>query len=452
MFLKRIKNFIEKHQLFKKGDRVLVAVSGGVDSFTLLESLFILKKDLKIEIFVSHYDHRIRKNSLYDALTVYRFCKGREIPFLYTTSSVPLYAKREKLSLEMAGRELRYKAWYHLAKKYDFQKIALAHHLDDLVEEVLLRLIRGTGKRGLAGIPIKREDIIVRPLLFVSKKEIKEFALAQGLPWQEDPTNKDLRILRNKIRHLLVPFLEENFNSKIGQILYKTTSLISEEEEFMEKLALENYERLKAVEEEDILLKFSELKNLPAVMRRRIYFLAFKEAGIPLFRITSKHLSLLDNLITQSKTGLISLPGDFLAYRGPSYLRLSKKIFTLPYFEIKIEKEGLYQLPFGTLRVSLISFQERPKQNPKNFILSGETLSLPFIIRKRKPGDRIFFPGVGHKKLKKFLQEKRIPSYLRDQILILEKEYTIIGVWNLYVHPQYLITPETQKIWLLELS
>ncbi|MFN3505496.1 MAG: tRNA lysidine(34) synthetase TilS [Caldimicrobium sp.] len=452
MFLRKIKKIIEEWKIFHKGDRVLVGVSAGLDSITLLETLYLLQKDLQIEIFVSHYDHKVRIDSYKDALFVYQFCKERKLPFFYTASPVPQYAKREKISIEMAGRELRYRLWYELAKNYDFHKIALAHHLDDLIEEIFLKLLKGTGKRGLAGIPIKREDLIVRPFLFVSKEEIKNFALKQNLTWREDPTNKDLRIPRNKIRHILIPFLEKNFNPNIKENLKKTVLLIGEEEELIENLARSHYEKLKKFWEDDLILSVSALKEIPPVIRRRIYFLAFKEIGLPLFRITSKHLFSLEQLVTGQAKGPIHLPGQFLAYRGPGYLRFTKKVFTIPYFEITVDKPGTYSLPIGILEINLITNEQRLQQDTHTFYLSADNLQLPFILRKRKPGDKIYFPGVGHKKLKKFLQEKRIPSYLRDHLLVIEKDTLIIGVWNVYTHPNYIATRESKLLWKFHLK
>ncbi len=451
MFLKKIKKIIEDWKLFRKGDRLLVAVSAGLDSITLLETLYLLKKDLEIEIFVSHYDHKIRKDSIEDALFVYRFCKERKLPFFYTASPVPLYAKREKISLEMAGRELRYRLWYDLARNFDFHRIVLAHHLDDLIEEIFLKLLKGTGKRGLAGIPITREGLIVRPFLFVSKEEIRNFALSRNLTWREDPTNRDLRIPRNKIRHILIPYLEKNFNPKIRETLKKTVLLIGEEEELIENLALTNYEKIKKFWEDDLILSISALKEIPPVIRRRIYFLAFKEVGIPLFRVTSRHLFMLENLITRQAKGPIHFPGNFLAYRGPGYLRFSKKVFTLPFFEVKIEKPGLYKLPLGELEITYIENSKKLPQDTNIFHLSGDKLSLPFVLRKRKPGDKIYIPGVGHKKLKKFLLEKKVPSYLRDHLLVIEKDTIIIGVWNVYTHPDYFVQRDTKWVWQFKL-
>lgn len=452
MFLKKIKKILEEWKLIYRGDRVLIGVSAGLDSITLLETLHVLKDEFAISLYVSHYDHKIRKDSHLDALFVYEFCKKRGIPFFCTASPVSAYAKREGLSLEMAGRELRYRLWYWLAKTYDFHKIALAHHLDDLIEEVFLKLIKGTGKRGLAGIPLKREDLIIRPFLFVSKREIRNFAEERGLSWRDDPTNTDLRIPRNKIRHLLIPFLEKNFSTKIRETLKRTAIHIAEEEEFIEEQAIEIYRNIRAFMEEDLILRVLDLKGLPPVMRRRIYFLAFKDVEIPLFRVNSRHLAYLEALVARQAKGPIYLPGGVLAYRGPGYLRFTKKVFTLPYYEILISKEGVFETPLGKLSVKIIPRESKPPQNSRNFQISADNLTFPIIFRKRKPGDRIFFPGIGHKKLKKYLQEKRIPAYLRDSLPVVEAGNQIIGVWNVYINPKFLVSEGTQKILLLELD
>jgi len=452
LFLKKIKKTLEEWKLVYNGDRILVGVSAGLDSITLLETLFLLKDHFKFSLFVSHYDHKIRKDSHLDAYFVYEFCKKRGIPFFYTASPVSAYARREGLSLEMAGRELRYSLWYRLAKTYDFHRIALAHHLDDLIEEVFLKLIKGTGKRGLAGIPLKREDLIIRPFLFVSKDEIRAFAVERGLSWREDPTNTDLRIPRNKVRHLLIPFLERHFSTNIKETLKRTAILIAEEEEYIEEQAIDLYKKIRTYLEEDLVLRVVDLKELSPVMRRRIYFLAFKDSGIPLFRISSRHLANLEALVIRQAKGPVYLPGGVLAYRGPGYLRFTKKIFTTPYFEILIDHEGIYKTPIGELRVSLISRELMPPQNPKNFQVSADNLHFPLIFRKRRPGDRIYFPGIGHKKLKKYLQEKRIPSYLRDNLPVIEAENQIVGVWNVYVHPNFIVKEDTKRVLLMEIE
>jgi len=449
-FINKVKKYIEKFQLFRKGERVLACVSAGIDSVSLLEFLREIKEEYELSIFVSHYDHRIRRESLEDALFVYELCKKWKIPFFYSTAPVPLYAKREKISLEMAGRELRYRLWYRLAKEYDFQKIVLAHHLDDLAEEVFMRLIRGTGKRGLTGIPVKRENLIVRPFLFVSKEEIKKFAIEHNLKWREDATNQDLRFLRNKIRHILIPFLEKHFSKNIKENIKKTALLIAEDEELIEELALNKFKEVKFEIEGALALKLHELRTLPGSLRKRIYFLAFKKAGVPLFRITHRHIDQIEKLIAGKGKGPLYLPGNYLIYRGPGHLLFTKKVFKTPYYELIIKNEGEYILPDKSFLLIVKKIKASDSKNKDEIFLSCRKISLPLVIRKRKEGDRVFIKGVGHKKLKKLFQEKKIPFYLRDSLPIVEFENEIIAIPGVYTNPEFLPDPEEKAVWSIK--
>jgi len=452
LLISKVKRFVKEFQLFYPGEKVLLGISGGVDSVVLLEVMIALAEEYHLKLAVSHYDHKIRKASVEDAKFVYGLCKRKGLPFIVSSAPVPRYAKREGLSLEMAGRELRYRCWQRLCKKYDFQKLALAHHLDDLTEEIFMRLIKGTGKRGLAGIPIKREGFVVRPLLFVTKDEILEFAEKRNLSWREDHTNKDLRFFRNKVRHLLIPFLEKNFNKNLKKSLKKTALIVSEEEELIEDIALQKFEEVKFLSEGDISLKVGELKRINPVLRRRIYFLAFREAGVPLFRIGFSHLQGIENLILNRAKGPVFLPGGYKVYRGPGYVVFTKKVFSCPYFEVKVSDTGIFDLPISKkLKVVKVPFASDWTYAGNVMAFCGDKLNFPVIVRKRKPGDRVYLPRLGHKKLKKLLWEKKIPVYLRDEVLVIEKEGELIGVWGIYIHPDYRLTESCKEAIVFQL-
>ncbi|QJA06920.1 tRNA lysidine(34) synthetase TilS [Thermosulfurimonas marina] len=429
--LRTVKRIIERYGLLHRGDRVLVAVSGGVDSVVLLEVLDLLKEEYELQLFVAHYDHRLRKASLRDSLFVYQLAKKKGLPYLYGVSLVKEYARREGLSLEMAGRELRYRFFERLRRDLDLHRIALAHQADDLAEEVLLRFLRGAGRRGLAGIPVKREAHIIRPLLFVSRQEILDFARERGLSWVEDESNRDPRFVRNRVRHLLIPFLEEHFHPRVRENLKRTALILAEEEELIDEMARKALDRALVKEAKEVVLRVPILRGYPEALRRRVFWLALSRAGVSLIRVRKVHLEALENLLSGKARGPVPLPGDFRAVRGPGILRLlrSPSPVSEPFF-LEIYGEGEYLLPGGKFILERGASREAS-------VLDPERISFPLVVRSRRPGDRIFWPKVGHKRLKKFFWEQGIPPEMRDLWPLVEYQGEIVAIPGYYVHPAY---------------
>ncbi len=404
----------------------------------LLEVLYLLRKEYDLRLWVAHYDHRLRSRSLEDALWVYREAQQRGLPFIYGVAPVREYARREKLSLEMAGRELRYRFFENLRSRWDLQKIALAHHADDLAEEVLLKFIRGAGRRGLAGIPIKREAHIIRPLLLVSREEIENFARERKLGWLEDESNQDLRFLRNRVRHLLLPFLEKHFHTGVRENLKRTALILAEEEELIEEMARTVFIRAREFRPE-LTLKVPVLREVPPALRRRVFWLALREIGVPLFRVRQIHLEAIENLVSGRAHGPVPLPGEFQAMRGPGILRFGPQPRRCPFFQLEISGPGRYPLSEEEEIVVEIS-RDCPSPGVK---LSLDKVSFPFILRNRRAGDRIFWPPVkGHKKIKKFFWEKGLTLEEREKVPLIEYKGRIIAVLGYYVHPDYQAPPE----------
>jgi len=429
--LRNVKKSIERYGLLQPGDRVLVAVSGGVDSVVLLEVLDLLREEYRLSLWVAHYDHRLRKTSLRDSLFVYQLARKRGLPYLYGVSLVKEYARREGLSLEMAGRELRYRFFERLRQDLDLDRIALAHQADDLAEEVLLRFLRGAGRRGLAGIPVKREAHIIRPLLFVSRQEILDFARQRGLSWMEDETNRDPRFVRNRVRHLLIPFLEKHFHPRVRKNLQRTALILAEEEELIDEMARKALARVQILQDREVVLKVPLLREYPEALRRRIYWLALSRAGVSLIRVRQVHLQALENLLSGRARGPVPLPGGFRALRGPGVLRITPLFPSpSPEFSLKIYGEGEYLLPSGKLII-------RREKAPSQPGLALEKISFPLLVRSRRPGDRLYLPGVGHKKLKKFFLEKKIPPEKRHKIPLVVLNQEIIAIPGYYIHPDY---------------
>ncbi len=413
-----------------------MAVSGGPDSMALLEALDLLAREYHLEIFVAHFDHRLRASSLEEALFVKKQAEKKGFPFILGTAPVKAYARREGLSLETAGRELRYRFFRTVAEKLALDKVALAHQADDLAEEVLLRFIRGAGRRGLAGIPVKREGLFIRPLLLVSREEIEAFLQEREIPFLEDPSNQDPRFLRNRVRHLLIPFLEKHFHKRVREALKRTALVVAEEEEFLGELAERELKRLSRKEAGGLALSVKGLKNLPLALRRRVFLEAFRLVGLPLFRIKMSHLEQMESLLEGRSRGNLNLPSGFIARREPGRLVIKEETPLPPPFFLRVEGPGEYHLPDGrTLFIRLAPPDEAPSEA---LLLDPQKASFPLLVRPAQAGDRIRPPGFrGRKKLKKLFWEKKIPHEFRWSWPIIEKDGEIVALPGFFAQDGY---------------
>lgn len=215
-----VKNNILDNNLLNKGDKVVVAVSGGPDSMCLLDVLYRLKDELDIKIEVAHVNHGIRKESDGEKIYVENYCNDRDIPFHYLKVDVPTLSKEKKISEETCGREIRYEFFEKVRKETNSNYIAVAHNLNDNVETVLLNEIRGCGLKGLTGMDFKF-NYIIRPLLTIEKKDILVYNNELEINPCIDKTNEEEIYLRNKIRLSLIPYLQElnpNFITNISRM------------------------------------------------------------------------------------------------------------------------------------------------------------------------------------------------------------------------------------------
>ena len=449
--INKIRKTIERFHLLSPGERVLVAVSGGPDSMALLEVLYRLKDEFHWELFVAHYDHRLRKESGEEALFVYREARKRGLPFILGTTSVREYAKREGLGLEAAGRELRYKFFERVADRLAAEKIALAHQADDLAEEVLLRFIRGAGRRGLAGIPVKRGGKFIRPLLLASKEEVEKFLQEEAIPYVIDTSNEDPRFLRNRVRHLLIPFLEKHFHRKVKECLKRTALIVAEEEEFLGELAEEALKRHGTLLKEAFILSVKGLKKMPLALRRRVFLEALKVAGVPLFRIRLSHLEQLESLVEGRARSHIDLPRAFIARREPGRIVIKKASpFPKPY-RLEIKGPGIYSLPDGR---ELVVELAPPKKAPQGaVIIDLQKIKGKLYVRSPLPGDRIRPPGFpGRRKLKKLFWERKLSHESRRLWPVIEFHGQIVGLPGFFTDEAFLASPEQEKALIIYLK
>ena len=274
--MEKVKQTIEKYHLLDESDMVLIGVSGGPDSITLLNILY----ELGYNIIVAHVNHGIRENADKDENFVEGFCKEKSIPCV--VKRVKLKEMVSEMTLEELGRAIRYEFFYEVMRNHGCTKIATAHNANDNAETVMMNMMRGTGMSGLRGIGAQREDgVVIRPLIEIPRAEIEAYCMAKHLNPCHDESNDETIYTRNKVRLELLPYIEKNINSNVVSNINRMSSIISLEEEFIQKVVNESYEKCLIAEEEGRVLcdlkKFHELH--PVIQRRLIIKFIIKTLG-----------------------------------------------------------------------------------------------------------------------------------------------------------------------------
>lgn len=263
--IRKVLQLQNDEKVFSGEKKILIAFSGGVDSVVLVDILMKLKNYFGFrELALAHFNHMIREESDRDERFALDFAKERGLKIFIDRRNVKEYAKERKLNLEEAGRILRYRFLREIKKTEGFDCIITAHHLNDLVETALLFLSRGTGLDGLIGF-LPREKDLRRPLYYVKKAEIKEYALFKKLKWVEDITNYDINIARNRIRHKVVPEMKK-LNKNLEESFLKMIKILRAENEFLETFAQTVLQRVRIGN----CLEVELLKDQPLAIQRRV--------------------------------------------------------------------------------------------------------------------------------------------------------------------------------------
>ena len=238
---------IKKYNMVENGEKVVLAVSGGPDSICMLDILNDIKNDetidMNFEIVVAHVNHMIRKEAEEDEKYVKKYCEENQIEFYSKSIDVQKMANNNKIGLEEAGRKARYDFFDEILEKTNAQKIAIAHNKNDKVETVLMHILRGSGINGLKGIEPKREKYI-RPLIECERNEIEEYCNDKNLQPRIDKTNFENEYTRNKVRNLLIPYIQKEFNPNLIKTIDRLSNLVAEEENYMDKQVEKVYKEI----------------------------------------------------------------------------------------------------------------------------------------------------------------------------------------------------------------
>jgi tRNA(Ile)-lysidine synthase len=307
----KIYDFILKHKLLSPGDSVLIGVSGGMDSMSLLHILYRLQHRLGIQLIVGHVNHNLHKKALSHQRFVEIECSRLNIKFF--AKNVHIEVSPQKSSLEDLARDKRFEALFGISKKNHIHKIVLAHHQDDLAETLMMRILRGTGLQGLRGIlPCKefKEGMLIRPLLEITRQEIEQYVKEHNIPYRQDPTNKQTKFLRNQIRLQLIPYLKHEYNPNITQILAQLAQRSGKDYDFLYKCAEEKFNTISQVNKNGgVRLRQTGYHKLHPALRAMIIRLSIKQLRGQTKQFSSVHIDIIDRAIMiKSRGQLTQLP------------------------------------------------------------------------------------------------------------------------------------------------
>lgn len=273
MLEQKVYDCITKYQLIENGDRVVLGVSGGPDSIAMLNILHKIRQSglLNFEIFVAHINHGLRENAKLDEVFVENFCQEMKVPFFVKHVYVAEIAKQQKRGLEETGRKVRYDFFDEIQQKVDANKIAIAHNQNDLAETIIMNILRGTGTKGLIGIE-KKTGKYIRPLLEAQRFEIEAYLKEERIEARQDESNSDNTFTRNKIRNIVLPYLEKEFNPSIIGTLERLSELAKEQEEYLEKQTIRVYGKICISENErnEVILNIKEFNKQEKLLQKRI--------------------------------------------------------------------------------------------------------------------------------------------------------------------------------------
>ena len=276
----KVLNTIRKYNLIKNGDKIVLGVSGGPDSISMLDILNNIKKENQIDfdITVAHVNHLIREEAIEDERYVKEYCEKNKIKYYIKRIDVQNIAKEKKIGTEEAGRIARYDFFDEILQKTNSNKIGIAHNKNDKIETIIMHILRGSGISGLKGIEPIRDNKYIRPLIECERTEIEQYCEEYKLNPKIDKTNFENEYTRNKIRNIVIPYIKEEFNPNIIETINRLSELVTEEDNFIEKVVKEQYKKILIKQEKnEISVNLKEFNNMEKVIKSRMILYITKQ-------------------------------------------------------------------------------------------------------------------------------------------------------------------------------
>lgn len=421
-----VEAYCKRHAMFRRGDKVLVGVSGGSDSTALLDILFNLRPRLGIELVVAHFNHKLRgEESDEDARAVARLAQGYGLPFVADAGDVAAFAKKARRGIEEAARHLRYAFFERVMGEARADRVALGHNADDQAETILFHFLRGSGTAGLAGMPPVRGPF-VRPLLGTRRSTIEKYCRWARLATRIDTSNFDTDYTRNRIRLELIPALQSAYNPNLVPALLRMAEIIRADEAFMHAEALRVFASQSGVTEDEVAFDRKAFDVVPLALQRRLVRLAWSE-------LTGRDDLPFDQVEKALEIIARKESGQVVQFPGGVYMTKEQMAVTFTYafpqpdatpYAYPVAVPGVTDIPEAgaQLECRIVDRKDIPdprELGPDRAVLDFDRLVQPLAVRNRRPGD-VFQPfGSGVTRLKKFLSGLKVTRRERDRIPLL---------------------------------
>ncbi len=451
---KKVLSTLFNYNMIAKGDRVIVAVSGGPDSVCLLKTLSKFQELLHFTIIVAHFDHGLRPGEdTKETEFVYNIATKLNLPFIYGRPENAI--NRNGPSIEEKAREERYQFLKKTLKKQNSQKIALGHNMNDQAETVLIHFLRGTGITGLSGMAAINKENYIRPLLFVSSEEIRTYLNQNNTSFMIDSSNFDKRYLRNRLRLELIPQLL-SYQPKLIQHLSNSAFVFRHEDEFLETEAQKARKDMTndSKKGKSLELSLHLLKKAPLPIKYRIIRQAIKKVKGDIRRIDYSHITRIAGLLTNRKPQItINLPEGLVVKK--IYERLTFDFSSNDTYPVEISyylnNVGKFYIHETGQSIVLkeISKQDFSPYSVSKFVafLDLDKIQWPLKIRNLRKGDKFIPLGLnGFKKVKNILIDNKVPIEDRKKTIIFENNNDVIWIPGIRIDERYKIETYTKRI------
>jgi len=424
IYLEFLRN-LKRYQLVEDDDnqKILLAVSGGPDSMALLH-LFLRWNPGRIGVW--HLNHGFRAAAVQEAEMVKRYCEAVGVTVEICSYDVTGFIARTKDSKQQGARRVRYHLMEEYARTHGYDRIALGHHGDDQVETVLMHFLRGSGLSGLRGMLPKR-GIYIRPLLTMSKAELVQYCVANHIPFAEDESNAQTVYLRNKIRHKLIPLLEQEYNRGLREHILNLCEVVRAEDEELERTAEEIVRRHLRRQGGQVIFPRAVFTALSGALQRRVLRRLLYEQRGNLRRVEFEHVEGWRSLILAGGAFQLRLPQTTVA--GTANHIYVGEFPEVSWEEQEIQVPGEVAAGSWVVRAELFTKDSLPPRPANSEDFDLDALVLPLVARPRQQGDRMQpFGSTAQKKVSRLMLEAHVPRAVRDALPVVADQEEILWV------------------------